>query len=326
MKTILVAGSAGFIGLNLCQYLLQKGFKVIGLDNFITGREENIETLKEYENFIFFKHDIIKPFMYDESIDYIINLASPASPIDYLKIPLITLEVNSIGQKNLLDLALHKKSRILIASTSEIYGDPLVHPQTEKYFGNVNLNGPRSIYDESKRFMETITTAYGNFYSLEVRIARIFNTYGPGMRLNDGRVLPAFIGQCLRGEKLTIFGDGKQTRSFCFIDDLIEGLYRLLMSNYKGPVNLGNPNEISILEFAQEICTQLEVKNNFIFKELPQDDPQRRKPDISLAKTMLNWEPKITREEGIKRTIDWFKSQPKEFLNETEPRKFENFN
>ncbi len=317
-KRILITGAAGFLGSHLCDRFLKEGYKVIGMDNLITGDLKNIEHLMKLEHFEFHHHDITKFVHVAGNLDYILHFASPASPIDYLKIPIQTLKVGSFGTHHCLGLAKEKKARILIASTSEVYGDPLVHPQNEEYYGNVNTIGPRGVYDEAKRFQESLTMAYHRFHGLETRIARIFNTYGPRMRLNDGRVIPAFIGQALRGEDLTVFGDGSQTRSFCYVDDQIEGIYRLLLSDYPEPVNIGNPEEISILDFADEIIKLTGTDQKIVFKELPQDDPMQRQPDISRAKEVLGWEPKVSRAEGMKITYDYFKS-----LSETELEKRE---
>ena len=295
---------------------------MIGMDNLITGDLKNIEHLMKLENFEFYYHDVSKFVFVPGELDYILHFASPASPIDYLKIPIQTLKVSSLGTHNLLGLARVKKARILVASTSEVYGDPTVHPQQESYWGNVNPIGPRGVYDEAKRFMEAITMAYHTYHGVETRIVRIFNTYGPRMRLNDGRVLPAFIGQALRGEDLTIFGDGSQTRSFCYVDDLVEGIYRLLMSDYAYPVNVGNPQEITIKDFAEEIIKLTGTKQKVVYHELPVDDPKQRQPDITLAKKILNWEPKIDRAEGLKRTYAYFKTLSAEELNKKEHREF----
>ena len=324
-KTVLITGAAGFLGSHLCDRFIDEGFRVIGMDNFITGDKDNIQHLCAHPNFHFIDHDVTIHIDIQESIDYILHFASPASPIDYLKIPIQTLKVGSLGTHNLLGLAKAKKARVLIASTSEVYGDPLIHPQSEDYFGNVNTIGPRGVYDEAKRFQEAITMAYHTYHGLETRIARIFNTYGPRMRLNDGRVLPAFIGQALRGEDLTVFGDGSQTRSFCYMDDLIEGIYRLLMSDCADPVNIGNPDEISILDFAQEILKLTGASQQIIFKELPTDDPLQRQPDIGLAKKILNWSPKIDRAEGLKRTYAYFQSLSEEELYKKEHNDFEKY-
>lgn len=325
MQTILITGAAGFLGSHLCDKFIHLGFKVIGMDNLITGDLKNIEHLLPLENFVFYNHDVSNFVHVPGELHYILHFASPASPIDYLKIPIQTLKVGSLGTHNLLGLARVKKARILVASTSEVYGDPLVHPQTEEYWGNVNPVGPRGVYDEAKRFQEAITMAYHTFHNLETRIARIFNTYGPRMRLNDGRVLPAFIGQALRGEDLTVFGDGFQTRSFCYVDDLTEGIYRLLMSDYSQPMNIGNPNEITIGEFAQEIIKLTGTKQKVVYKELPKDDPMQRRPDITKAQKYLNWEPKIERSEGLERTYAYFKSLSREELYKKEHKEFANY-
>ena len=322
---ILVTGVAGFLGSHLCDFYVDKGFHVIAMDNLITGRIENIEHLFPLENFEFCNHDVTKFIHVPGDLDYILHFASPASPIDYLKIPIQTLKVGSLGIHNCLGLAKAKNARVLIASTSEVYGDPEVHPQTESYWGHVNPVGPRGVYDEAKRFQEAITMAYHTFHGVETRIVRIFNTYGPRMRLNDGRVLPAFIGQALRGEDLTVFGDGSQTRSFCYVDDLVEGIHRLLLSNHEQPVNIGNPSEITIGDFAEEIIKLTGTNQKVIYKDLPKDDPKQRQPDISKAKSVLNWEPKIGREEGLKRTYEYFKSLPEEELYKKEHNNFDKF-
>ncbi|MGN6533193.1 MAG: UDP-glucuronic acid decarboxylase family protein [Ginsengibacter sp.] len=309
---ILITGAAGFLGSHLCDRFVKEGMHVIGMDNLITGDLKNIQHLFKQENFEFYHCDVSKFIHVSGKLDYILHFASPASPIDYLKIPIQTLKVGSLGTHNCLGLALAKKARILVASTSEVYGDPLVHPQTENYWGNVNPVGPRGVYDEAKRFQEAITTAYHTFHGLETRIVRIFNTYGPRMRLNDGRALPAFIGQALRGEDLTVFGNGSQTRSFCYVDDLIEGIYRLLMSDYSKPVNIGNPDQITLKDFAEEVIKLTGTKQKIVYKPLPQDDPKQRQPDITLAKQLLNWEPTVQRAEGLKITYDYFKSLPEE--------------
>lgn len=321
-KRILITGAAGFLGSHLCDRFIKEDYHVIAMDNLITGDLKNIEHLMKLENFEFYHHDVSKFVFVPGELDYILHFASPASPIDYLKIPIQTLKVSSLGTHNLLGLARVKKARILVASTSEVYGDPLVHPQTEEYWGNVNPVGPRGVYDEAKRFMEAMTMAYHTYHGVETRIIRIFNTYGPRMRLNDGRVLPAFIGQALRGEDLTMFGDGSQTRSFCYVDDLVEGIYRLLMSDYVYPVNVGNPSEISIKEFGEEIIKLTGTTQKLISKPLPQDDPKQRKPDITKAKEILGWEPKVGRAEGLKITYEYFKSLSKDELNKTEHRQF----
>src|ERR1700731_515499 len=290
-QRVLISGAAGFLGSHLCDRFIKEDYHVIGMDNLITGDLRNIEHLFKLENFEFYNHDVSKFVYVPGDLHYILHFASPASPIDYLKIPIQTLKVGSLGTHNLLGLAKSKKARMLIASTSEIYGDPLVHPQTEEYWGNVNPVGPRGVYDEAKRFQEAMTMAYHNFHGLETRIVRIFNTYGPRMRLNDGRALPAFIGQALRGEDLTVFGDGSQTRSFCYVDDLVEGVYRLLLSDYHLPVNIGNPDEISLLDFAKEIIALTGTNQKIVLKALPVDDPKQRQPDITRAKEILGWEP-----------------------------------
>lgn len=324
-KRILITGAAGFLGSHLCDFYIKKDFHVIAMDNLITGRLENIEHLFPLENFEFYNHDVSKFIHVAGELDYILHFASPASPIDYLKIPIQTLKVGSLGIHNCLGLAKEKGARILIASTSEVYGDPEVHPQTEEYWGNVNPVGPRGVYDEAKRFQEAMTMAYHTFHGVETRIVRIFNTYGPRMRLNDGRVLPAFIGQALRGEDLTVFGDGSQTRSFCYVDDLVEGIYRLLLSDYHMPVNIGNPSEITISQFAEEIIELTGTTQKVIYKELPVNDPKQRRPDITKAKELLGWEPKIDRKEGLKLTYAYFKSLSKEELEETRHYNFEKY-
>jgi dTDP-glucose 4,6-dehydratase len=313
-KRILITGAAGFLGSHLCDRFIKEGMHVIGMDNLITGDLKNIQHLFKLEEFEFYHNDVSKFIHIPGQLDYILHFASPASPIDYLKIPIQTLKVGSLGTHNCLGLALSKRARILVASTSEVYGDPQVHPQNEEYWGNVNPVGPRGVYDEAKRFQEAITIAYHSFHGLETRIVRIFNTYGPRMRLNDGRALPAFIGQALRGEDLTVFGDGSQTRSFCYVDDLIEGIYRLLLSNYSMPVNIGNPEQITLKEFAEEIITLTGTKQKIVYMPLPRDDPKQRQPDVSKAKELLGWEPKINRAEGLKITYEYFKSLPKEEL------------
>lgn len=315
-KRILITGAAGFLGSHLCDRFIAEGYQVVGMDNLITGDIKNIEHLFPLKQFEFYNHDVSNYVHVSGQLDYILHFASPASPIDYLKIPIQTLKVGSLGTHNLLGLAKEKKARFLIASTSEVYGDPTVHPQPEEYWGNVNPVGPRSVYDEAKRFQEAITMAYHTFHGLETRIVRIFNTYGPRMRLNDGRVLPAFIGQALRGEDLTIFGDGTQTRSFCYVDDLVEGIYRLLHSDYVYPVNIGNPNEITMNDFAQEIIKLTGTNQKIVYLSLPQDDPKQRQPNIDKAKAILKWEPKINREDGLRITFEYFKNLSKERLNE----------
>ena len=326
MKNILITGAAGFLGSHLCERFLKEDFNVTGMDNFITGSQKNIDSLKKNKNFRFINHDVSKYVEINDDLDYILHFASPASPIDYLKIPIQTLKVGSLGTHNLLGLAKAKNAVILVASTSEVYGDPLVHPQNESYFGNVNPIGPRGVYDEAKRFQEAITMAYHRFHNLDTKIVRIFNTYGPRMRLNDGRVLPAFIGQALRGEDLTIFGDGSQTRSFCYVDDLIDGIYKLLFSNYNYPVNIGNPNEISIKDFAQEIIKLTNSQQKIIYKPLPENDPLKRKPDIDIAKNILGWIPKVNRNEGLKLTYEYFCSLSKNELNLKEHQNFKSYN
>lgn len=325
MPRVLITGAAGFLGSHLCDRFIAEGFEVLGMDNLITGNMENLEHLIGHPQFTFYNNDVSNFVHVPGQLDYILHFASPASPIDYLKIPIQTLKVSSLGTHNLLGLALAKKARILVASTSEVYGDPLVHPQTEEYWGNVNPVGPRGVYDEAKRFMEAMTMAYHTYHGLETRIVRIFNTYGPRMRLNDGRVLPAFIGQALRGEDLTIFGDGSQTRSFCYVDDLIEGIYRLLMSDHAEPVNIGNPHEITISDFAEEIIKLTGTKQKVVYQPLPVNDPMQRQPNITKAKEILGWEPKVMREEGLKRTYDWFQSLPEERLYRKEHRDFADY-
>ncbi|MBS1551220.1 MAG: SDR family oxidoreductase [Bacteroidetes bacterium] len=307
-KRILITGAAGFLGSHLSDRFIKEGYHVIGMDNLITGSISNIEHLFPLKEFEFYFHDVTKFVHVPGKLDYILHFASPASPIDYLKIPIQTLKVGSLGTHNLLGLAKEKKSRFLIASTSEIYGDPQVHPQNEEYWGNVNPIGPRGVYDEAKRFQEAITMAYHTYHGLETRIVRIFNTYGPRMRLNDGRALPAFFGQAIRGEDITVFGDGSQTRSFCYVDDLVEGIYRLLLSDYVFPVNIGNPDEITIKEFAEEIIKLTNTDQKIIYKPLPKDDPKQRQPDITKAKEILGWEPKVGRSEGLKITYEYFKN------------------
>lgn len=324
-KKILITGAAGFLGSHLCDRFINEGFHVIGMDNLITGRMANIEHLLPKEQFEFYRQDVSKFIHIPGELHYILHFASPASPIDYLKIPIQTLKVGSLGVHHCLGLAKEKKARILIASTSEVYGDPEVHPQTESYWGHVNPVGPRGVYDEAKRFQEAMTMAYHTYHGLETRIARIFNTYGPRMRLNDGRALPAFIGQALRGEDLTVFGDGSQTRSFCYVDDLIEGIYRLLLSDYSQPVNLGNPEEITILDFANEIVKLTNTEQRITFKDLPQDDPRQRRPDISLAQEVLGWKPIVGREEGLSKTYDYFKALPETEWYQMDHKQFDQF-
>ncbi len=321
-EKVLITGAAGFLGSHLCDRFIQEGYHVIGMDNLITGDLRNIQHLFHLKQFEFFHHDVSKFVFVPGDLKYILHFASPASPIDYLKIPIQTLKVSSLGTHNILGLAKVKGARVLVASTSEVYGDPLVHPQTEEYWGNVNPVGPRGCYDEAKRFMEAITMAYHDYHQLETRIVRIFNTYGPRMRLNDGRVLPAFIGQALRKEDLTMFGDGSQTRAFCYVDDLVEGIYRLLLSDYHLPVNIGNPDEITIKEFGEEIIKLTGTSQKLISLPLPKDDPKQRKPDIAKAKALLGWEPKVTRQEGLKITYEYFKSLTNEELFKTEHRQF----
>ncbi|MEM0360274.1 MAG: UDP-glucuronic acid decarboxylase family protein [Candidatus Diapherotrites archaeon] len=309
MKTAIVTGGAGFIGSHLCDTLLEMDLKVIAIDSLITGNKENIEHLKKNKRFCFIKKDIVKPITIKEKTDFVFNLASPASPVDYQKIPMQTILANSIGTKNMLDFALKKKAVFLQASTSEVYGDPLEHPQSETYNGNVNITGPRACYDESKRFAETLCTYYCKEFNLKTRIARIFNTYGPRMRKNDGRVIPNFITQALAGKPLTVYGDGKQTRSFCYVSDLVEGIVKLAFSNYQKPVNLGNPEELTMTELAEKIKTLTGSNSKIVFTKLPEDDPAKRKPDISIAERELNWKPKTSIEEGLKKTIEFFKEK-----------------
>ena len=308
MKKVLITGSAGFLASHLCDRFLSEGFHVVGMDNLVTGTMQNMEHMMGHPKFDFYHYDVTKFVHVPGDLDYILHFASPASPIDYLKIPIQTLKVGSLGTHNLLGLALSKKARILIASTSEVYGDPLEHPQTEEYWGNVNPVGPRGVYDEAKRFQEAITMAYHNYHGLETRIVRIFNTYGSRMRLQDGRALPTFFTQSLQGKDISVFGDGSQTRSFCYVDDLVDGIYKLLMSDYHMPINLGNPDEISIKDFAQEIIDLCGSSSKLVFGDLPENDPLQRRPDISKAKEILGWEPKVNRAEGLRKTLDYFKN------------------
>lgn len=325
MPRILITGAAGFLGSHLCDRFIREGYEVVGMDNLITGDLRNLEHLFPKAEFSFYHHDVSSYIHVPGELDYILHFASPASPIDYLKIPIQTLKVGSLGTHNCLGLAKAKGARILVASTSEVYGDPTVHPQTEEYWGNVNPVGPRGVYDEAKRFQEAMTMAYHTYHGVETRIIRIFNTYGPRMRLNDGRVLPAFIGQALRGEDLTVFGDGSQTRSFCFVDDLVEGIYRLLHSDYPHPVNIGNPDEITIAQFAEEIIKLTGTSQKVIYKDLPKDDPTQRQPNITKAREILGWEPKVSRAEGLAITYKAFQELPKEVLYKQEHRDFENY-
>ncbi len=306
---VLITGAAGFLGSHLCDRFLAEGHEVIGMDNLLTGSLRNIEHLFPRPDFTFYQNDVTKFVHVPGEIDYILHFASPASPIDYLKMPIQTLKVGALGTHNMLGVAKAKGARILVASTSEVYGDPLVHPQTEEYWGNVNPIGPRGVYDEAKRYMEAITMAYHTFHGVDTRIIRIFNTYGPRMRLDDGRALPAFMGQALRGEDVTVFGDGSQTRSFCYVDDLVEGIYRLLMSDYHGPVNVGNPVEISLQKFAEEVVALCGSSSKIVYEPLPQDDPKQRKPDITKAQQILGWEPRVDRAEGLRRTLEYFKER-----------------
>src|SRR6187401_2236605 len=324
-KTTLITGAAGFLGSHLCDRFIKEGHHVIAIDNLITGNIKNIEHHFSNDHFEFIEHDVTEHIEIHGQLDYILHFASPASPIDYLKIPIQTLKVGALGTHNCLGLAKANNARMLVASTSEVYGDPLVHPQTEDYWGNVNPVGPRGVYDEAKRYMEAITMAYHSFHGVDTRIVRIFNTYGPRMRLNDGRALPAFIGQALRGEDLTVFGDGSQTRSFCYVDDEVEGIFRLLMSDYHLPVNIGNPDEITILQCAEEIIKLTGTSQKIITKPLPKDDPKQRQPDITKAKALLGWEPKVSRAEGLKITYEYFKSLPHEVLYQRDHKNFDNY-
>ena len=307
-KRILITGAAGFLGSHLCDRFIAEGYEVIGMDNLLTGNIRNIEHLFPLKEFTFYHHDVTRFVHVPGEIDYILHFASPASPIDYLKMPIQTLKVGALGTHNLLGVAKAKNARILVASTSEVYGDPLVHPQTEEYWGNVNPIGPRGVYDEAKRFMESITMAYHTFHGVDTRIIRIFNTYGPRMRLDDGRALPTFVNQALHGEDITVFGDGSQTRSFCYVSDLVEGIYRLLLSDYHMPVNIGNPEEITLQDFAEEVLALTGANVKIVHRALPQDDPKQRKPDITKARALLGWEPKVDRSEGLKKTLEYFKS------------------
>ncbi len=321
MKRVLITGGAGFLGSHLCERMIAEDMYVIAMDNLITGDMRNIEHLMPLQNFEFQHHDITKFIHISGELDYILHFASPASPIDYLKIPIQTLKVGAMGTHNCLGLAKEKNARILVASTSEVYGDPQVHPQNEDYWGHVNPIGPRGVYDEAKRYMEAITMAYHTYHEVSTRIVRIFNTYGPRMRLNDGRALPTFIGQALRGEDLTVFGDGSQTRSFCFVTDLVEGIYRLLMSDYALPVNVGNPDEISLKDFAEEIIKLTGSQQKIVYKPLPKDDPKQRQPDITRAEQLLDWTPSVDRHEGLEITYNYFKNLPEEEWHK-EPKEF----
>jgi dTDP-glucose 4,6-dehydratase len=308
-KTAVITGGAGFLGSHLCDIFLCQGHKVFCLDNLITGNIDNIAYHKRNKNFEFVRHDVTKEIRIADPVDYVLHFASPASPVDYLMYPIQTLKVGSLGSHNTLGLAKAKKARFLLASTSEVYGDPLEHPQKETYWGHVNPIGPRGVYDEAKRFAEAITLAYHRYHKVDTRIVRIFNTYGPRMRVNDGRVVPNFIYQALKGKPLTVYGRGQQTRSFCYYYDLIEGIYKLLLSSYESPVNIGNPAEFTILQFAKQVLKISGSKSRIVYKPLPVDDPQKRRPDISLARKVLKWEPKVTLEQGLRETIDWFKEK-----------------
>ncbi|HRI29247.1 MAG TPA: SDR family oxidoreductase [Chitinophagales bacterium] len=318
MPRILITGAAGFLGSHLCDKFIAQGYRVIGMDNLLTGKLRNIAHLFPLSEFEFYHHDVTKFVHVPGKLDYILHFASPASPIDYLKMPIQTMKVGSLGTHNLLGLALAKKARILVASTSEIYGDPTIHPQTEEYWGNVNPIGPRGVYDEAKRFLEAMTMAYHNFHGLQTRIVRIFNTYGPRMRLNDGRALPTFFRQAIKGEPITVFGDGTQTRSFCYVSDLVEGIYRLLLSDYHLPVNIGNPEEIPILQLAHEVVDFTGTASKIIYEPLPTDDPKQRQPDITKAQTLLNWAPTVSRQEGMQKTYNYFKAIMANAENESE--------
>jgi dTDP-glucose 4,6-dehydratase len=324
-ERVLITGGAGFLGSHLADRFLKEGFRVVVMDNLITGDLRNIEHLFKNVDFEFYQHDVSTFVHIPGDLKYILHFASPASPIDYLKIPIQTLKVGSLGTHHLLGLARAKQSRILVASTSEVYGDPQVHPQKEEYYGNVNPIGPRGVYDEAKRFQEALTMAYHTYHGVDTRIVRIFNTYGPRMRLNDGRVLPAFIGQALRGEDLTVFGDGSQTRSFCYVDDQVEGIFRLLLSEYHLPVNIGNPDEITIRDFAEEIVKLTGTSQKIIYEPLPQDDPKQRQPDTTRAREILGWEAKVSRAEGLRITYEYFKSLPKEVLYQRDHKNFEEY-
>ncbi|MFT6810205.1 MAG: dTDP-glucose 4,6-dehydratase [Saprospiraceae bacterium] len=308
MKRILITGAAGFLGSHLCDRFIKEGYDVIGMDNLITGNMDNLAHLMPLSNFDFYHHDVSKYVHVPGEIEGILHFASPASPIDYLKMPIQTLKVGSLGTHNLLGLAKAKGAKFMIASTSEVYGDPLVHPQTEEYWGNVNPIGPRGVYDEAKRFQEAMTMAYHTYHNVDIRIVRIFNTYGPRMRVNDGRALPAFFSQAINGDDITVFGDGRQTRSFCFVDDLVEGIYKLYQSSYTHPVNIGNPVEITIKQAAEEVINLTQTSSKIVYKDLPEDDPKVRQPDISKAKNLLDWEPKVGRSDGFQKTYKYFSS------------------